>query len=179
MRHLEGLGLDDDDDVERQDVRRGAGDLREVPRDGHRRDGPRVRSGEPGEARRVPGRAGVSRAREVREPRVAHAERGARAEPPDGIDGIDPGRAAATPDPAGMGENEMVTLTPGAGLALNQMRKENDLPETAALRIGITTEGCEGSGTKFRYFMDFDAEPAKPADHVFESAGFRILVDGQ
>lgn len=71
----------------------------------------------------------------------------------------------------------MITLTDGAGDALRHMRKENDLPETAALRIGITTEGCEGSGTKFRYFMDFDAEPAKQADHVFESGGLRILVD--
>jgi iron-sulfur cluster assembly protein len=71
----------------------------------------------------------------------------------------------------------MITLTPLAGETLRKIRRENSLPETAAVRIGVTRDGCEGSGTAFRYLLDFDAEPAKDGDQIFESESLRILVD--
>ncbi|HEU4436652.1 MAG TPA: iron-sulfur cluster assembly accessory protein [Verrucomicrobiae bacterium] len=71
----------------------------------------------------------------------------------------------------------MVTLTPTAGEAVRGIIEQEKLPQTTALRLGVTTEGCEGSGTKFRYVLDFDATPAKENDSVFESEGMKILVD--
>jgi iron-sulfur cluster assembly protein len=71
----------------------------------------------------------------------------------------------------------MVTLSAIAGQAVKEIIEREKLPATAALRVGITSEGCEGSGTKFRYVLDFDSEPARPEDNVFESEGMKILVD--
>jgi len=71
----------------------------------------------------------------------------------------------------------MVTLSAIAGHAVKEIIEREKLPATAALRVGITSEGCEGSGTKFRYVLDFDSEPARLGDNVFESEGMKILVD--
>jgi len=71
----------------------------------------------------------------------------------------------------------MITVTPLAGEMLKKIREQEKLPEQAALRLGVSTEGCEGSGTQFRYVLDFDASPPKPQDHAFESEGIKILVD--
>jgi len=71
----------------------------------------------------------------------------------------------------------MVTLTPTAGQAVRDIIKQESLPVSSALRVGVTKEGCEGSGTPFRYVLDFDSNPAKPGDNVFESEGMKILVD--
>ncbi|MBI3449759.1 MAG: iron-sulfur cluster assembly accessory protein [Acidobacteria bacterium] len=71
----------------------------------------------------------------------------------------------------------MITLTPTAGEVLKKIKSQENIPEQAALRLGVTTEGCEGSGTQFRYVLDFDVNPAKPQDHAFESEGVRILID--
>jgi len=71
----------------------------------------------------------------------------------------------------------MVTLTPTAGQAVRNIVEQEKLPATTALRLGVTKEGCEGSGTQFRYLLDFDPEPARDHDTVFESEGMKILVD--
>ncbi|MCI0330407.1 MAG: iron-sulfur cluster assembly accessory protein [candidate division Zixibacteria bacterium] len=71
----------------------------------------------------------------------------------------------------------MVTLTPVAGQAVRGIIEQEKLPQTTALRLGVTKEGCEGSGTQFRYVLDFDSEPARENDSVFESEGMKILVD--
>lgn len=73
----------------------------------------------------------------------------------------------------------MITLTPLAGEVVKKIKQQEKLPEAAALRLGVTREGCDGGGTEFRYVLDFDANPAKPQDHAFESEGIRILVDGE
>jgi len=73
----------------------------------------------------------------------------------------------------------MISVTPQAGEVLRKIKEQEKLPADASLRLGITKEGCEGSGTEFRYVLDFDAAPAKPQDHAFESEGIRILVDDQ
>ncbi len=73
----------------------------------------------------------------------------------------------------------MVTLTPTAGEAVRGIIEQEKLSQTTALRLGVTKEGCEGSGTQFRYVLDFDAEPAREGDVVFESEGMKILVDNE
>lgn len=71
----------------------------------------------------------------------------------------------------------MITLTPSARQAVGEILAQQKLPPTAALRLGVTSEGCEGSGTEFRYVLDFDPNPGKASDQVFESDGLTIVVD--
>lgn len=71
----------------------------------------------------------------------------------------------------------MITLTPRARQAVGEVLVQQKLPPTAALRLGVSTEGCEGSGAEFRYVLDFDPNPGKPSDQVFESDGLTIVVD--
>lgn len=73
----------------------------------------------------------------------------------------------------------MVTLTPPAGEAVREIIKQENLPATAALRVGVSEGGCGGSGTQFKYVLDFDSEPARPGDATFESEGMKIIVDGE
>lgn len=70
----------------------------------------------------------------------------------------------------------MIALTSDAAEVLRGLLADQDLPAGTALRVGITNEGCEGSGTKFRYFLGFDPEPAQPDDHLFESEGIRVVA---
>lgn len=71
----------------------------------------------------------------------------------------------------------MITLTPHAAEVVRTIFTTENFPAPTALRLGITKEGCEGSGTEFRYVLDFDPNPGKPDDHIFESEGIRIVVD--
>ena len=71
----------------------------------------------------------------------------------------------------------MITLTPLASQALREGMRQQNLPATSALRVGVTKEGCEGSATHFRYVLGFDTDPAAPTDHVFEAEGLKVLVD--
>lgn len=71
----------------------------------------------------------------------------------------------------------MITLTPLASQALQEILQQQELPSTTALRVGVTREGCEGSATQLRYVLDFDRDPARPSDHILESEGVTILVD--
>lgn len=73
----------------------------------------------------------------------------------------------------------MVTLTPTALQAVREIIKQENLPATSALRVGVSKDGCEGSGTQFKYVLDFDALPAKPDDNVFEMEGMKILVNNE
>ncbi|MBI4280140.1 MAG: iron-sulfur cluster assembly accessory protein [Armatimonadetes bacterium] len=75
------------------------------------------------------------------------------------------------------GRDLMITLTPPASQALQGMIKQQELPATTALRVGITREGCEGSGTQFAYVLAFDPDPPGPSDRVFETEGLTIVVD--
>jgi iron-sulfur cluster assembly protein len=64
-----------------------------------------------------------------------------------------------------------------AGEHIRRIMEREKLPKEASLRLGITTEGCEGSGTEFRYKMDFEQKPPTAEDSVFESEGIRIYVE--
>ena len=44
----------------------------------------------------------------------------------------------------------MIRLTALASQAIQEIMKQPKLPPTVALRVGVTQEGCEGSGTQFR-----------------------------
>ena len=70
----------------------------------------------------------------------------------------------------------MITLTHDAAEVVRGILADGELPQGSALRLGVTSEGCEGSGTKFRYILDPDPDPAKPDDQLFESDGVRIVV---
>lgn len=70
----------------------------------------------------------------------------------------------------------MITLTPDAAEVAQSILASEDSPAGTALRLGVTSEGCEGSGTKFRYVLALDPDPAKPDDHLFESEGVQIVV---
>ena len=71
----------------------------------------------------------------------------------------------------------MITLTPIAQKYIRAIARQENLPEEAALRLGLVPQGCEGSGTKFRYEIAFDANAAGPDDEVFESEGIHIYID--
>jgi iron-sulfur cluster assembly protein len=71
----------------------------------------------------------------------------------------------------------VITLTPLASQALQGILQQEKRPTTTALRVGVTREGCEGSETEFRYLLEFDPDPARPSDQIFESEGLTILVD--
>jgi len=71
----------------------------------------------------------------------------------------------------------MITLTPVARQAVRDIMQQEKLPDGTALRLGVSKEGCEGSGTQFRYALDFDSEPVREGDSLFESEGLKILVD--
>ena len=53
----------------------------------------------------------------------------------------------------------MVTLSTKAAEVGKGVKEKDNVPDGAALRLGVTQDGCEGSGTPWRYQMDFDAEP--------------------
>lgn len=63
------------------------------------------------------------------------------------------------------------------GKALKQViriKKENNIPEEHALRIGVKGGGCSG----MTYQMGFDSEN-KDGDTVIEKDGVKLLVDGK
>lgn len=71
----------------------------------------------------------------------------------------------------------MITLTPNAAAVVRTIMAEENFSPGTALRLGVTREGCEGSGTEFRYVLDFDPDPAKPDDQLFEIEGIRIVIN--
>ena len=71
----------------------------------------------------------------------------------------------------------MITLSPMAGKYCMALLEQEKLPTGAALRLGVTRDGCEGSGTEFRYTLGFEAKPASVNDEVFKSEGINIYVD--
>jgi iron-sulfur cluster assembly protein len=65
-----------------------------------------------------------------------------------------------------------ITITPEAANQLRLIRKENEVPDTFGLRIGIQSGGCCGSS----YSLGFD-EKAAPTDRVVQCEGVSIFVD--
>jgi len=65
-----------------------------------------------------------------------------------------------------------ITLTPAAAEQIRLIRRENQVPETHGLRIGIQSGGCCGSS----YLLAFD-EKIEVTDKIFQSEGVSIYVD--
>jgi iron-sulfur cluster assembly protein len=68
--------------------------------------------------------------------------------------------------------NEEITLTQKAAEQVAAVRKQNNIPETHGLRVGVKGGGCSG----LSYVLGFDAEP-KPGDKVFELLGITVFID--
>lgn len=68
--------------------------------------------------------------------------------------------------------NEEIILTPKAAEQIAAIRKDNKIPETHGLRVGVKGGGCSG----LSYVLGFDAEP-KQGDKVFELLGITVFVD--
>lgn len=64
-------------------------------------------------------------------------------------------------------------VTPSAAVEIDKfMEGEDDLPETAGLRVRVVPGGCSG----FQYSLNIEEE-SKQGDHVFEQEGVRLFVD--
>ncbi len=71
----------------------------------------------------------------------------------------------------------MIAMTETAAEFIRELTKEENLPEQTPLRLGVTREGCVGSGTEFSYKIGLETSPPDGQDEVFESQGLRIIVD--
>ncbi len=67
---------------------------------------------------------------------------------------------------------EEITLTEKAAEQILRIKKENNIPEAHALRVGVKGGGCSG----LSYVLGFDAA-ARPNDEVFEQHGVKVYVD--
>jgi iron-sulfur cluster assembly protein len=68
--------------------------------------------------------------------------------------------------------NEEITLTAKAAEQIATIRKQNNIPESHGLRLGVKGGGCSG----LSYVLGFDAE-SKPGDKVFEMHGVTVFID--
>ena len=65
-----------------------------------------------------------------------------------------------------------IVMTTAAIAEVRRLLADNDLPETAGVRVGIKGGGCSG----FTYTLNFDQVPAD-GDEVFEFDGVRLFCD--
>lgn len=69
--------------------------------------------------------------------------------------------------------NVELTITPSAAVEIKKfMEGEEDLPETAGLRVRVVPGGCSG----FQYSLNIEEE-SKQGDHIFEQEDVRLFVD--
>ncbi|TWT65450.1 HesB/IscA family protein [Crateriforma conspicua] len=66
-----------------------------------------------------------------------------------------------------------IKLTETAVKELKKVITEQQLPDAAALRIGVTGGGCSG----FEYTLAFDENVNEEADTLTEVDGLRVAVD--
>jgi iron-sulfur cluster assembly protein len=67
-----------------------------------------------------------------------------------------------------------IIITPEAAEQIRLIRRENQVPETHGLRIGIQSGGCCGSS----YLLAFD-DKVESTDKVLQSEGISIYVDAK
>jgi len=67
---------------------------------------------------------------------------------------------------------EEIVITPKAAKQIKEIRRENSIPESHGLRVGVKGGGCSG----FSYVLGFDAEP-RQGDRIIESEGNKIFID--
>ena len=65
-----------------------------------------------------------------------------------------------------------ITITPEAAEQIRNIRRENQIPDTHGLRIGVQGCGCCGPS----YVLAFD-NTVQTTDKVFQSEGIPIYVD--
>jgi iron-sulfur cluster assembly protein len=65
-----------------------------------------------------------------------------------------------------------IIITPEAAEQIRNIRRENQIPDTHGLRIGIQSGGCCGSS----YSLAFD-DKVESTDRIFQSEGVSIYVD--
>ncbi len=64
-------------------------------------------------------------------------------------------------------------VTPAAAVEINKfMLSEDDLPETAGLRVRVVPGGCSG----FSYSLNIEEE-SRAGDSIIEKEGVRLFVD--
>ncbi len=69
-------------------------------------------------------------------------------------------------------EIELV-VTPSAAVEISKfMEGEEDLPDTAGLRVRVVPGGCSG----FQYSLNIE-ESSREGDHIIEQEGVRLFVD--
>ncbi len=67
-----------------------------------------------------------------------------------------------------------LTITDKATQRINQIRKEQNVPDDAYLRVGVVSGGCSG----LTYDLDFDSDvKVEEDDKVFDVDGLKVLVD--
>lgn len=65
-----------------------------------------------------------------------------------------------------------ITMTPSAIEEVKRLIAENNLPDTAGVRVGVRGGGCSG----FTYTLNFDQKEAS-GDLIMEFGGVRLFVD--
>jgi iron-sulfur cluster assembly protein len=65
-----------------------------------------------------------------------------------------------------------ITITPEAAEQIRNIRRENQIPDTHGLRIGLQSGGCCGPS----YLLAFD-DNVEATDRVIQSEGISIYVD--
>ncbi len=66
-----------------------------------------------------------------------------------------------------------LTVTPSAGVEIKKFfAGEEDLPETAGLRVRVVPGGCSG----FQYSLNIEEE-SKPGDFILNQQDVRLFVD--
>lgn len=68
----------------------------------------------------------------------------------------------------------MIQVSETASKKIQSLKAEENKPADSFLRVFVKRGGCSG----YEYKMEFDTE-MKPNDKVFETAGAKVVVDGQ
>lgn len=80
--------------------------------------------------------------------------------------------AAPESKPSEAPSKKSITITDGAVAFARTKLAARGTPD-AAVRLGIKGGGCSG----YSYVIQFDDDPAKPRDFVYEVGGVRFYVD--
>jgi iron-sulfur cluster assembly protein len=67
-----------------------------------------------------------------------------------------------------------IMITPEAAKEIQRIRKENQIPDSHALRIGVKSGGCCGMS----YLLAFDNE-TEETDKVIQTEGLTVFIDTQ
>jgi iron-sulfur cluster assembly protein len=79
---------------------------------------------------------------------------------------------AREPAPAPSGKRALMTIAPAAAVFARQKLAQRGTPN-AAVRLGIKGGGCSG----FSYVIQYDDEPPRERDTVYEVDGIKFYVD--